>query len=383
MRKGRVSVLLFAALVFSLISFPAAGASSGFRPQLSKIEGRAGETVELSVPYDGSQGEVGAFAVEATYPPDLFTYVRVDTDPGIRDGYSLTEVEDGLVRSVYVMEQSEPLVRSDTFTYHFQIREDAEPGDTVFSVSVYQVLSLDSESLRGMEEHLTFSILLPPSNEAFLLSLIPDNGTLEPAFSPDRFEYTVTVPFSVTAMTFSAEPASGAICKVNRKNLGAGGSDTLFVITVTAEDGKTKAEYQITVHREEKAAAAQAEATPTPNKTASPQKTDSSTIRQTVSEQPNSTSAAAPTATPKTTAASTAKSTNGQKNGAETETAQTAARPSVTVRGGNSSVLPALLTVLGFVFACAVFRPLSHRLAKSGKSGGSETAGESENDEEH
>ena len=44
----------------------------------------------------------------------------------------------------------------------------------------------------------------------------------------------------------------GATYRVNRKNLGAGGSDTLFRITVTAEDGETKNEYQVTVHRQEK-----------------------------------------------------------------------------------------------------------------------------------
>ena len=48
------------------------------------------------------------------------------------------------------------------------------------------------------------------------------------------------MPFEVTTMTFTAEAPEGATYRVNRKNLGAGGSDTLFRITVTAEDGETK-----------------------------------------------------------------------------------------------------------------------------------------------
>lgn len=385
MRERRVSVLLFAALFFSLLSVPAAGADSGFHPEFSKIQGRGGEAVELSIPYSGSQGDIGAFAVEVAYPTESFTYVRAAASSIIRDGYSFTKEEDGLIRSVYVMEQPSLLGQSDTFTYHFQIQENAEPGDNLFSVSVYQVLSPDSESLLGAEERLTFSVLPPLSNEAFLWSLMPDNGALEPEFSPDCFAYTVTVPFSVTSMTFSAEPVEGAVCKVNRKNLGAGGSDTPFVVTVTAEDGKTKTEYHVTVHREEKAPVSQAEVTPKPDKTASPQKDTSSAEKQTVSEQSNTTSAPVPTATPKPAASSKTAAVTTQSHAAETAAAQTVTRPSVTVRSGDSRVLPVVLTVMCFVFACVVLRPLSKWLVKTEKQeqpDNSETSEEDEKDSE-
>ena len=90
------------------------------------------------------------------------------------------------------------------------------------------------------------------SGDAYLVSLLPDTGQLDQPFSPERFDYTMTVPYSVDAVTFQAEPAPGATCRVNRKNLGAGGSDTEFLFTVTAADGKTKQVYTVIVHREEK-----------------------------------------------------------------------------------------------------------------------------------
>ena len=375
MRKWLASILLFIELFFRLLSVPAFGADSGFHSQLSKIEGRVGEVVELSILYDGSQGEIGAFAVEVVYPAESFAYVRAAASSGVRDGYSLTEDEGGLVRSVYVMEQSDPLGQSDTFTYRFQLQENVEPGDAVFSVLIYQVLSPESEPLLGAEEHLTFSILPPLSEEAFLLSLMPDNGALEPDFSPDCFAYTVTVPFSVITMTFSAEPVEGAICKVNRKNLGAGGSDTLFVITVTAEDGKTKSEYQVTVHREEKATS-QVESTPAPGKTASLQKGASSTTQQTVSNQPEATPA--PTATAKPAVSAMTATAAAQNKAAE----QALTHPSVTVRSGGSRVLPVVLTAMCFVFACVVFRPLSKWLAKAGKQKRSDSGETAEGNDE-
>ena len=90
------------------------------------------------------------------------------------------------------------------------------------------------------------------NGDASLLSLTPATGTLTPAFDPEIYQYNLTVPFEVTTMTFTAEVPEGATYRVNRKNLGAGGSDTLFRITVTAEDGETKNEYHVTVHRQEK-----------------------------------------------------------------------------------------------------------------------------------
>ena len=87
------------------------------------------------------------------------------------------------------------------------------------------------------------------SGDASLLVLAPDTGSLDQAFSPGQLEYTMSVPFSVKSLTFQTEPAPGATCRVNRKNLGAGGSDTEFIFTVTAADGKTKQTYRVMVHR--------------------------------------------------------------------------------------------------------------------------------------
>ena len=67
-------------------------------------------------------------------------------------------------------------------------------------------------------------------------------------------------------MCIRDRPAEGASYRVNRKNLGAGGSSTLFTLTVTAEDGTAKRIYQVTVYRQEKAAAA----SPSPTRTPSP-----------------------------------------------------------------------------------------------------------------
>ena len=83
--------------------------------------------------------------------------------------------------------------------------------------------------------------------------MTPATGNLTPAFDPEIYQYNLAVPFEVTTMTFTAEAPEGATYRVNRKNLGAGGSDTVFEITVTAADGETRQVYTVTVHRSEKA----------------------------------------------------------------------------------------------------------------------------------
>ena len=97
----------------------------------------------------------------------------------------------------------------------------------------------------------TFTPVKEPEIGAALLSLIPPTGTLSPSFDPERFQYSLSVPFSVTSLVFDAQPAEDCSVRVNRKNLGAGGSTVDFEFTVTSESGET-AVYTVAVTRETK-----------------------------------------------------------------------------------------------------------------------------------
>ena len=97
----------------------------------------------------------------------------------------------------------------------------------------------------------TFTYVKEPEIGAALLSLIPPTGTLSPSFDPEMFQYSLSVPFSVTSLVFDAQPAEDCAVRVNRKNLGAGGSTVDFEFTVTSESGET-AVYTVAVTRETK-----------------------------------------------------------------------------------------------------------------------------------
>ena len=244
--------LLCWTLLFSL--WGAAAQAAGFAPALTVEEGRPGGVVEVAFPYDGSLGEVAAFRTQVEYDPTVLEYLRPTYGESVQAGTVTTQNTPGKVASVYTAPAGGPyLAAEDAIVYRFRILESAVPGLATVFASAFELSTPEPAAIpEDVDVSLSFQVLEPPSSDARLLSLAPDHGQLQPAFDPDVFAYTMTVPYEVEAVTFTAEPVPGAACRVNRKNLGSGGSDTLFRITVTAEDGETKNEYQVTVHRQEK-----------------------------------------------------------------------------------------------------------------------------------
>lgn len=241
----------FWALLFALCGITAQAA--GFSPSLSCEEGEPGGVVEVSVIYDGSLGEVAAFRASVEYDPAVLEYLRPAYGESVREGTVTTVSAFGKVESVFTADQGAVLTAGEGITYRFRVVEGATPGKSSLFVSVFEISGPEPSPL-GNDIDVSFGFLVPepPSGDARLVYLAPDVGELEPGFSPECLEYTMTVPYEVDAITFLAEPVAGAVCRVNRKNLGSGGSDTVFEITVTAEDGETKNVYQVTVHRQEK-----------------------------------------------------------------------------------------------------------------------------------
>ena len=244
--------LLCWTLLFSL--WGAAAQAAGFAPALIVEEGRPGGVVEVAFPYDGSLGEVAAFRTQVEYDPTVLEYLRPTYGESVQAGTVTTQNTPGKVASVYTAPAGGPyLAAEDAIIYRFRILESAVPGLATVFASAFELSTPEPAAIpEDVDVSLSFQVLEPPSSDARLLSLAPDHGQLQPAFDPDVFAYTMTVPYEVEAVTFTAEPVPGAACRVNRKNLGSGGSDTLFRITVTAEDGETKKEYHVTVHRQEK-----------------------------------------------------------------------------------------------------------------------------------
>ena len=347
----------FWALLFALCGITAQAA--GFSPSLSCEEGEPGGVVEVSVIYDGSLGEVAAFRASVEYDPAVLEYLRPAYGESVREGTVTTVSAFGKVESVFTADQGTVLAAGEGITYRFRVVEGATPGKSSLFVSVFEISGPEPSPL-GNDTDVSFGFLVPepPSSDARLVYLAPDVGELEPGFSPECLEYTMTVPYEVDAITFLAEPVAGAVCRVNRKNLGSGGSDTLFKITVTAQDGETKAVYQVTVHLDEK-------------------------VKTAATEKPASTTGAGGTPAPSPTAEAAPEDPTGQKGSPQpdqealvmaatgdsgnTGGGGDGASPSgvsgVTFQNGNASLVPGMLALLAFVLFCFLSGPIAKSLA--------------------
>ena len=228
--------------------------AASFSASLSVEEGRPGTPVEARFFYNGTLSGVAALRIRLEYDPEVLRFQEVQYGDQLEKGEAATKNEDGVLSTVVTLPGEETsLDIGDLLVCSFLVRGDAPLEKTLLRASVFQVVDGNSEPVQeGMETELALQVLPPPSTDARLLSLVPETGQLTPAFHPEVLEYRLSVLFEVTSMTFAAQPAEGASCRVNRESLGAGGSDTLFRITVTAEDGESQRVYQVTVHRQEK-----------------------------------------------------------------------------------------------------------------------------------
>ena len=237
---------------------------------------------------------------------------------------------------------------SDTL---FEITVTAEDGETR---QVYEVIVHRGEKEEEEEPAL--------SDDARLLSLTPASGTLTPAFDPDRLEYTLTVPFEVTTMTFTAEPVEGAAYRVNRKNLGAGGSDTVFEITVTAADGETKRVYEVTVHRSEKVSSSSSSSSGSGTGTSS--KGAASSGGQESSESGAELPSGENASSDSEQILPVAGITDDSSSGGEGSTGEGQEPQGLVFQNGETSALPGMLVLLAFLVFCFLSGPIARELAK-------------------
>ena len=233
----------------------------------------------------------------------------------------------------------------------FKITVTAADGETK---RVYEVTVHRNEKEEEEEPAL--------SDDARLLSLTPASGTLTPAFDPDRLEYTLTVPFEITTMTFTAEAAEGATYRVNRKNLGAGGSDTVFKITVTAADGETKQVYEVTVHRSEKVSSSSSSSSGSGTGTSS--KGAASSGGQESSESGEEPPSGEDSPSDSEQILPVAGITDDSSSGGEGSTGEGQEPQGLVFQNGETSALPGMLVLLAFLVFCFLSGPIARELAK-------------------
>ena len=241
--------VVFLLLLLAALSCTAAAQENG----VLRIE-QAPETVRRGSAFRITLAPVrqaAAFVLFAEYDAADIERAEAAVSGGWDGDYTYVSAQEGRVAVVYTAEDGRAMPAGARITFTFKTHSGALSDTLPVRFTVADAASADAQPLLGAPQTLEAAPAFQPapSSNSALLSLLPPEGALSPAFDPDIFDYTLEVPHTCASLVFDAVPADGAGVRVNRKNLGAAGSTTVFEFTVTAADGKTKSTYTVAVTR--------------------------------------------------------------------------------------------------------------------------------------
>ncbi|MCI9575298.1 MAG: hypothetical protein HFJ84_01235 [Clostridiales bacterium] len=248
---------LFAATILLLSFYFPSPASAAEIPSLhvtSPTQALRDETWEVTLSVRGDPDQkLAAFRLLVHYDSSYLTLKRMVTHESIPSGDFRYSVKTDSATGIYASAKQGISWNGECVTLVFSVNEDAPPGSTKVTISMDQMVGENSNSIPGTQQSVQSVAIASLQNpQAALSRLLPSSGTLEPAFSPDQLDYSITVPYEVTSMTFDMDASDQGTARVNRKNLNKAGIPTVFLITATSADGNQKTQYTVTVYRQEK-----------------------------------------------------------------------------------------------------------------------------------
>ena len=206
---------------------------------------RAGNTIKLTFKVDGTGLTVISGVLN--YDEDQLALSKTAV---LIEGTWVVEFDGDTFRAYD--ETGENPINSETALFTVSFRVDDLSADTEVVVSVIDIkASADPETEAEDVEAASYRVSITPPQSTIntLNNLTVGNGTMSPAFRPDAYTYTVSVPFSVSKLElFYVVTDSKAKVSVNNPTLKAG-ETTKVTIKVTAENGSS-ATYTISVKRE-------------------------------------------------------------------------------------------------------------------------------------
>lgn len=358
MKTRCLLILIVCAVLFYYPCHVFAAATEYFTAAFSATAAYPGETVRITLSAHSSalmESELpAAFRTQVSYDSTRLHLLRVETTEQIQSG-AFQYYDDGeCVTGVYACDGlSAPRLNGDCIRFVFSVAENADPGTTNVAIQVDQIADWNERLLPQYDRNtnLFFSIKPALSQNASLQKLVPSTGKLKPEFSPDVAEYDLRVGADISTVKFQATAEDSGTVRINRQTLQRAGETTEIVVTVTAEDKKSKSQYLIRVNRAESLGPADSESKaekPTSSSVADKQGTSKQTTEKTTASQKSNSTGSSKTASSKTTK-STAKATSSKITSSLKASSEEKAEPTVVqadgtrnlyIVGGQSDSLP-------------------------------------------
>ena len=246
--KRLLTICILCLLIVSLLSSVSVSAAAGLSVSASAASVTEGKTVTITLTYDGGDKPIAGIDGILSYDTNLFTYASCGNKDVEANG------DAGKVRFIYDAGGT-TAPKSVEIPFTFKAKK---PGECTFSVATNEFVDdINYSSLGSPAKSITVSAMAPTatnaptkSGNAKLKRLVPSKGTLTPKFDPDVTDYTVTVPYDVQSVLFSADSQDpDADVYISGKGAVSVGKNTR-VVTVTAPNGTTK-KYNLTIIRKE------------------------------------------------------------------------------------------------------------------------------------
>ena len=262
-RAAGLAVLLF--ICFAALFCTGAAAETGSVLSIADAPETVRRGSAFRIELAPARQDLSAFVLFAEYDSADIERAEAEFSGTFDADYTYVSAQEGRIAVVYTAENGRTAPQDGRIVFTFKTKSDALSDTLPVRFTVTDAASGDAQPLLGAPQTLDAEPAFQPapSSDSALLSLLPPEGKLSPAFDPDIFDYTLEVPYSSTSLVFDAVPAEGASVRVNRKNLGAPGSTVVFEFTVTAADGETKSVYSVAATRLKKEESADPEVNPT------------------------------------------------------------------------------------------------------------------------
>ena len=235
--KKVLSAILICALLVGLTGALPVSAAGTVNVWVGSTTVIIGDTVTVTLAYDGGGVGIGSLDAKFTYNAAVFEYLSCSG-----------ATANGGAGVVTISYYSPDIGAANTVSITLNFKALA-PGDGNFSLTTEGMYADDDTLLGTPSKKVEVAANNPTlSGNANLKSLKPSKGTLTPKFSPDVTEYKISVAHSVTSLSLSATADhSDAKTSISGKNALEVGKNTR-VVTVTAPNGTTK-KYTVVITR--------------------------------------------------------------------------------------------------------------------------------------
>ena len=149
--------------------------------------------------------QAAAFVLFAEYDAADIERAEATVSGGWDGDYTYVSAQEGRVAVVYTAEDGRTMPAGARITFTFKTHSGALSDTLPVRFTVADAASADAQPLLGAPQTLEAAPAFQPapSSNSALLSLLPPEGALSPAFDPDIFDYTLEVPHACASLVLS------------------------------------------------------------------------------------------------------------------------------------------------------------------------------------